>query len=133
METVGGFAQQTIYGAVNVVKQRTVQKLKVADFARLIKADKPFAAFASFQERGNRNYWLFCPKGELSSREPGCSFQVSSISVSAFALHFCSIGLLHLCASPCPNATPVARGARGADTVAGAALDPFWETVTIII
>ena len=58
MDTVGRFVQQTVHGAVNVVKQRTVQRLKLADFARDIKPESLYAAFASFRERGDRSYLL---------------------------------------------------------------------------
>jgi hypothetical protein len=67
MDTVGHFVQQTIYGAVNVVKQQAVQRLKVADFASGIKAESLYAAFASFRERGDRSYWLLVTK---SAAEP---------------------------------------------------------------
>ena len=67
MDTVGCFVQNPIHGAVNVVKQRYVQRLKVADFARQIKAESLYAAFASFRERGDRSYWLLLSK---SAAEP---------------------------------------------------------------
>ena len=62
MDTVGRFVQQTVHGAANVVKQRTIQRLKVADFARGVKAESLYAAFASFRERGDRSYWLLVTK-----------------------------------------------------------------------
>ena len=34
----------------------------MVDFARDIKAEKPYAAFASFHERGDRSYWLLLTK-----------------------------------------------------------------------
>lgn len=62
MTTVGRFVQETIHAAVNVVKKRSIQKLKTADFAKTIKVNCPYAAFASFKERGDRSYWLLLTK-----------------------------------------------------------------------
>lgn len=62
MGMVGCFVQHTIRGATNVVKQRTVQRMKVADLASGIKAECLYAAFASFRERGDRSYWLLVTK-----------------------------------------------------------------------
>ena len=56
MTTVGRFVQQTIHGAVNIVKQKKAQKLSTVDFARKIAADSLYGAFASFQERGSRSF-----------------------------------------------------------------------------
>ena len=47
-----------------MVKQRAVQRLKVADFASGIKANSLYAAFASFHERGDRSYWLLVTSSE---------------------------------------------------------------------
>ena len=47
--TVGRFLQQTIHGAVNIVKAKKDQRLQTADFARKIVPDHPYGAFASFQ------------------------------------------------------------------------------------
>ena len=62
MATVGCFRQETIHGAVNVVKEKIAQRLQTADFARGIKTESLYAAFASFRERGNRSYWLLMTK-----------------------------------------------------------------------
>jgi hypothetical protein len=58
MTTVGRFVQQTIHGAVNIVKAQTDKRLQTADFARKIEPEHLYGAFASFQERGSRSYWL---------------------------------------------------------------------------
>ena len=58
MATVGKFMQQTIHEATGVTKQRQVQKGKVEVFARGIKRDSLYAAYASHDERGARKYWL---------------------------------------------------------------------------
>jgi hypothetical protein len=58
MTTVGSFVQQTIHGAVNIVKQKTAQREDSKIFAGRMTADSLYGAFASFQERGNRSYWL---------------------------------------------------------------------------
>ena len=62
MSTVGKWQQQTILSAVNVPKQRQDQLLATKAFASLIKADGLYAVFASYRERGNRDYWLFRSK-----------------------------------------------------------------------
>ena len=58
MSTCGQFKQRTIHGATGVAKRREVQKVKVEVFAGAIKADHLYAAYASYRERGNRDYWL---------------------------------------------------------------------------
>jgi hypothetical protein len=58
MTTVGKFMQQTIHEATGVAKQRQVQKAKVEVFARGVKRDHLYAAYASHDERGARKYWL---------------------------------------------------------------------------
>ena len=62
MNTVGKWQQQTIHSAVNVPKQRQVQLLATKVFASIIKADSLYAVFASYRERGSRDYWLFLSK-----------------------------------------------------------------------
>jgi len=64
MSTVGKFQQQTIHSSTGVSTQRKVQLVKTATFAAGIKADALYAAFASYRERGNRDYWLLLTKSE---------------------------------------------------------------------
>ena len=58
MVTVGAYEQQTIHHEKGVAKQRTVQLMKTELFAKLIKADSLYAAFASFREKGKPSYSL---------------------------------------------------------------------------
>ena len=58
MATVGAYEQQTIHHEKGVAKQRTVQLMKTELFAKLIKADSLYAAFASFREKGKPSYAL---------------------------------------------------------------------------
>ena len=65
MSTVGRWRQQAIYSAVNVVAQRKVILEGIKQFLAKIKADKLYAAFASYREElGGRPYWLLKTKSE---------------------------------------------------------------------
>jgi len=62
ISTVGKYVQQTIHEATGITRQRQVQKAKTEVFARGIQLDGPspglYAAYASYEERGARKYWL---------------------------------------------------------------------------
>ena len=56
--TVGKFQQRTICEASGVNHQRQIKKATAEVFGRGILPHKLYAAYASFDERGNRKYWL---------------------------------------------------------------------------
>ena len=62
MSTVGKYVQQFCAEAGGITQQRQVQKAKTEVFGRGIRANGPspglYAAYASFEERGARKYWL---------------------------------------------------------------------------
>ena len=64
MTTVGKFQQQTIHEATGVTRQRQVQLATVQIFGRGIEAGRLYAAYASYDERGARKYWLLKTKSK---------------------------------------------------------------------
>ena len=62
INTVGKWTQQTIHEAGGIANQLAVKKVSTEAFAKEIKAEQLYAAFASFHEMGGRNYWLLLTK-----------------------------------------------------------------------
>ena len=63
MSTVGKFVQQTIHEASGITQQKQVIKAKTEVFARGMHLEGHclYAAYASYDERGARKYWLLKP------------------------------------------------------------------------
>ena len=70
MTTVGKFQQRTIHEASGVNHQRQIKKATAEAFGRGILADKLYAAYASYDELGNRKYWLLCTASKMYVYKP---------------------------------------------------------------